>query len=58
MSELAEQLPQSDSSVTPGEGLPDMERLKHVLETALLTATEPLPVSELKKLSDAPVDNR
>ena len=58
MSELAEQLPQSDSSVTPGEGLPDMEQLKHVLETALLTAAEPLPVSELKKLSDAPIDNR
>ncbi len=58
MSEQAEQLPQSDSSVTPGDVLPDMEQLKHVLETALLTATEPLPVSELKKLSDTPVDNR
>ena len=29
-----------------------------VLETALLTATEPLPVAELKKLSDTAVDNR
>ena len=58
MSELAEPLPQSDSSETPGEVLPDMEQLKHVLETALLTATEPLPVSELKKLSDTPIENR
>jgi segregation and condensation protein B len=58
MSELAEPLPQSDSSVTPGEVLPDMEQLKHVLETALLTATEPLPISELKKLSDTPIENR
>jgi segregation and condensation protein B len=35
-----------------------MEQLKHVLETALLTATEPLPVSELKKLSDTPIESR
>jgi len=57
MSELAEQLPQIESAM-PGDVLPDMEQLKLVLETALLTATEPLPVSELKKLSDTPVDNR
>jgi len=42
----------------PGDALPDMGQLKHVLETALLTATEPLPISELKKLSDTPIDNR
>jgi segregation and condensation protein B len=57
MSELAEQLPQIESAM-PGGVLPDMEQLKLVLETALLTSTEPLPVSELKKLSDTPVDNR
>ena len=57
MSELAEQLPQIESAM-PGDVLPDMEQLKLVLETALLTATEPLPISELKKLSDTPVDNR
>lgn len=57
MSELAEQLQQIESAV-PGDALPDLEQLKHVLETALLTASEPLPVSELKKLSDTPMDNR
>jgi segregation and condensation protein B len=57
MSELAEQLPQIESAA-PGDILPDTLQLKLVLETALLTATEPLPVSELKKLSDTPVDNR
>lgn len=36
----------------------DTHQLKRVLETALLTATEPLPISELKKLCDAPMDNR
>ncbi|MDH4216167.1 MAG: SMC-Scp complex subunit ScpB [Gallionella sp.] len=33
-------------------------QLKHILEAALLTTTEPLPVSELKKLSDVSLDNR
>ena len=57
MSELAEPLPPNES-VVPVDVSPDTEQLKHVLETALLTASEPLPVSELKKLSDTPVDNR
>jgi len=57
MSEQVVQLPQSETA-TPGELLPDMHQLKRVLETALLTAAEPLPVSELKKLSDSPLDNR
>ncbi|MDP1634247.1 MAG: SMC-Scp complex subunit ScpB [Gallionellaceae bacterium] len=34
------------------------EQFKHVLEAALLTSTEPLSVSELKKLSDVSLDNR
>ncbi|MCG6934205.1 MAG: SMC-Scp complex subunit ScpB [Gallionella sp.] len=61
MSEQAEPLPPSESAATPGvmpDVLPDIEQLKRVLETALLTATEPLPAAELKKLSDAPIDNR
>ena len=36
----------------------DTQQLKHVLEAALLTSSEPLPLAELKKLSDAPLDNR
>ena len=36
----------------------DMQQLKRVLEAALLTSTEPLSLAELKKLSDAPLDNR
>jgi segregation and condensation protein B len=39
-------------------GRMDRERLKVVLEAALLTSTEPLPVSELKKLSDVSLDTR
>ncbi len=69
MSEQAEPLPPSESAVPPDfppdvlpavppAVLPDFEQLKRVLETALLTATEPLPAAELKKLSDAPIDNR
>jgi len=45
------------SSDMPMEAL-DTQQLKRVLETALLTATEPLSISELKKLCDAPLDNR
>jgi segregation and condensation protein B len=36
----------------------DKPSLKIVLETALLTSVEPLPLSELKMLSDMPLDNR
>ncbi|OGS93424.1 MAG: SMC-Scp complex subunit ScpB [Gallionellales bacterium GWE2_58_10] len=34
------------------------EQFKHLLEAALLTSTEPLPLAELKKLSDVSLDNR
>ncbi|MDH2917622.1 MAG: SMC-Scp complex subunit ScpB [Sideroxydans sp.] len=34
------------------------DELKMVLETALLTASEPLPLGELKKLSEVSLDNR
>jgi len=36
----------------------DLQQFRRVLETALLTASEPLPLSELKKLADMPLDNR
>jgi segregation and condensation protein B len=39
-------------------GKMNTEQFKQVLETALLTSTEPLPISELKKLSDVSLDNR
>jgi segregation and condensation protein B len=45
------------SSVMPTEAV-DMQLLKRVLETALLTSTEPLSVAELKKLGDTSMDNR
>jgi len=35
-----------------------LNELKMIVETALLTSAEPLPLSELKKLSDAPVSSR
>ncbi len=39
-------------------GKMNTEQFKRVLEAALLTTTEPLPVSELKKLSDVSLDSR
>lgn len=73
MSEPAEPLPQSEAPLpvetesSPGEVLVPIDlfggkmntgQFKRVLEAALLTTTEPLPVSELKKLSDVSLDNR
>lgn len=57
MSEQAESLLQSET-IASEVALADTRQLKRVLETALLTATEPLSISELKKLSDVPLDNR
>lgn len=39
------------------DGTMNREQFKLVLETALLTSDEPLPISELKKLSDVSLDN-
>ena len=39
-------------------GKMNTEQFKHLLEAALLTSTEPLPLAELKKLSDVSLDNR
>ena len=57
MSEQVETLTQSDAAA-PDELQPNMQQLKRVLETALLTAAEPLSVAELKKLCEEPLDNR
>ncbi|MFM2408612.1 MAG: hypothetical protein RL358_1354 [Pseudomonadota bacterium] len=40
------------------DGKMNTDELKIVLETALLTSNEPLPLSELKKLSEVSLDNR
>ena len=56
MSEQAEPLTQSETAV-PAELLPDTQQLKRVLETALLTAAEPISISEMRKLFDAPLDD-
>jgi segregation and condensation protein B len=39
------------------DGKMNTEQFKLVLEAALLTSAEPLPISELKKLSDTSLDN-
>ncbi len=36
----------------------DLQKLKRVLEAALLTSADPLSIAELKKLGDTPLDNR
>lgn len=47
------------STVTAPEGAPvDVAHLKKVFEAALMTSQEPLSMSELKKLSDAPLETR
>ena len=68
MSVQAEPLTQSETSVIilplPVEGDEltlqpvDTAQFKRVLETALLTSSEPLSLAEMKKLSDAPLDSR
>ncbi len=48
-----------ESAQTESVGEPiDTQLLKRILETALLTSSEPLALSELKKLGDASLDNR
>ena len=36
----------------PGSGLPPLDELKRILEAALLSASAPLPIAELRKLFD------
>lgn len=57
-SEAAPAADHADISVDLFGGKMDKEQFKVVLETALLTSTEPLPLSELKKLSEVSLDNR
>jgi segregation and condensation protein B len=49
--------PESDPAGPVAEAV-DMQQLKRVLETALLTSAEPLSLAELKKLADTSLDNR
>jgi segregation and condensation protein B len=57
MSEQVELLQQSETTA-PEVVLADTQQLKRVLETALLTSSEPLSLAEMKKLSDVSLDNR
>lgn len=57
MSEQVELLQQSEA-VAQEVVLADTRQLKRVLETALLTSSEPLSLAEMKKLSDVSLDNR
>lgn len=54
MSEPVVPSPMSEVSATPQL---DTALLKRVLETALLTSSEPLPLGELKKLNDVELSN-
>jgi segregation and condensation protein B len=55
MSEQAVALPQPSEEAV---ALVDAIQLKKILETALLTTQEPLSLAELKKLADAPMENK
>ncbi|MDX8386267.1 MAG: SMC-Scp complex subunit ScpB [Gallionella sp.] len=58
--EPVEGSPQSDGEHIPVDlfgGEMNTEQFKRILETALLTTAEPLPVTELKKLSEVSLDN-
>jgi segregation and condensation protein B len=57
MSEQVELLQQSEA-IASEVVLADTQQLKRVLETALLTSSEPLSLAEMKKLSDVSLDNR
>jgi segregation and condensation protein B len=66
MSGQVERLTPSEEIIFPDRADPmqsvseqiDMQQLKCVLETALLTSAEPLSVAELKKLGGTSLDNR
>jgi len=48
----------SDIRIDLFDGKMDTAQFKRVLETALLTSGEPLPISELKKLGDVSLDSK
>ena len=66
MSGQAEPLPPSEIIIFPVRNEPldtveealDTQKLKCIIEAALLTASEPLSLAELKKLGDVPLDHR
>jgi segregation and condensation protein B len=60
MSEQISPSPQSEeiNPVVVAEASVDVVQFKKILEAALLTTPEPLSLAELKKLSDAPPENR
>jgi segregation and condensation protein B len=59
MSEQAASLSNDLPAVTAQDGaLVDVAYLKKVFEAALMTSQEPLSMSELKKLSDTPLETR
>lgn len=53
-----EEFHETDTSSNIPAGAVDTRHLKRILETALLTSAEPLSLAELKKLGDAPMENR
>lgn len=59
MSEQTLPSPQSEeSALAVASGTPvDTAQFKKIVESALLTSPEPLSLAELKKLSDAPLEN-
>ena len=57
-SALHDSASESPDSGTPVAQAVDLQQLKRVLETALLTSSEPLSLAELKKLSDSALDSR
>jgi segregation and condensation protein B len=61
MSEQADS-PLSENQLAPVVSeempLPDVAQLKKIFEAALMTSAEPLSISELKKLSDTPLETR
>jgi segregation and condensation protein B len=62
MSGQAETLPQNEvesAAVTQEAAVPEVDaaQFRKILEAALLTSQEPLTISEMKKLSDTPVEN-
>jgi len=56
--EVIEMITASDSSSGAAMEVIDNQKLKRIYETALLTASEPLSLSELKKLGNTAMDNR
>lgn len=57
MSEPVEPLTLNEIAISDVMPQLDTAQFMRILETALLTSAEPLALSELKKLSDTPLEN-